>query len=86
MRVVRWLLLQAVRNQPTQLIEALEGWHRIDNFAGEYLDHHVTRDAAAHLSGQSTEAGVPGATWHPSTPSPALVSLTSNGTHVTSSL
>ncbi|MFY1595897.1 type I-G CRISPR-associated protein, Cas3-extension family [Micromonospora sp. WMMD737] len=56
--------LQEIRKAPTQLIQqALTNWRRVDGYTGEYLDHRVLRSAADHPSGQSTEAGIPGATW-----------------------
>lgn len=57
-----------VSKRPEYLDEALTGWRRVGDtpdtaFSGEYFDHRVIRSAADHPSGESTEAGVPGATW-----------------------
>jgi hypothetical protein len=77
--------LQAVRQNPQSLQEALDGWRRIDNFTGEYLDHRVIRDAAHHPRGKSVEAGVPGATWLATQALP-LFRLTGDGTRATATL
>ncbi|MEH1017930.1 hypothetical protein V6U90_33350 [Micromonospora sp. CPCC 206060] len=56
--------LEELRKAPTELLwQALTNWRRVDGYTGEYLDHRVLRSAADHPSGQSTEAGIPGATW-----------------------
>jgi hypothetical protein len=55
--------LSLLRNHPQHIEEAIAGWRRVDGYTGEYLDHRVLRSAADHPSGQSVEAGVPGATW-----------------------
>lgn len=68
----------AVRAEPSRLTEALTGWHRIDGFTGEYLDHRVLRSAADHPAGRSSEAGVPGATWLATQALP-LLRLTGDG-------
>lgn len=53
-----------VRADPAGHIKgALTRWRRVDGFTGEYLDHRVLRSGADHPSGESVEAGVPGATW-----------------------
>lgn len=77
--------LQAVRQNPGTLREALEGWRRVDYFTGEYLDHRVIRDAAYHPEGKSVEAGVPGATWLATQALP-LFRLTGDGTRATTTL
>lgn len=55
--------LQLVRDNPDLIREALMSWRRHDGVTGEYLDHRVIRSAADTTVGESTEAGVPGATW-----------------------
>ncbi len=77
--------LQAVRENPVHLREALQGWRRVDNFTGEYLDHRVIRNAAHHPEGKSVEAGVPGATWL-ATQALTLFRLTGDGERVTATL
>ncbi len=77
--------LQAVRQHPEFLREALDGWRRVDDFTGEYLDHRVIRDAGHHPSGKSVNAGVPGATWLATQALP-LLRLTGDGTYATATL
>ncbi|MEY9211418.1 hypothetical protein ABH917_000864 [Thermobifida halotolerans] len=55
--------LDAVRRNPERLHQALAGWRRLDGFTGENLDHRVIHIAADTPTGESTPAGVPGATW-----------------------
>lgn len=55
--------VDGTRSRPSALHEAFAGWHRVDHCTGEYLDHHVLRDAADSTTGKSIERGVPGATW-----------------------
>jgi hypothetical protein len=77
--------LQAVRRDPVLLLEALQGWRRVDNFTGEYLDHRVIRDAAHHPTGKSVQAGVPGATWL-ATQAVSLFRLTGDGNRAIATL
>ncbi|MDN3360101.1 hypothetical protein [Actinomadura sp. DC4] len=77
--------LQAVRQHPEFLREALEGWRRVDYFTGEYLDHRVIRDAGHHPRGESVTAGVPGATWLATQALP-LLRLTGDGTYAAATL
>lgn len=53
----------AARSRSDSVYEALVGWHRVDKYTGEYLDHLALLDAADAPSGKSSERGVPGATW-----------------------
>lgn len=55
--------LAAVRKNPEYLHQALTAWQRIEGITGESLDHHVNSSAADHPTGESTNTGVPGATW-----------------------
>ncbi|WP_017559578.1 type I-G CRISPR-associated helicase/endonuclease Cas3g [Nocardiopsis baichengensis] len=55
--------LERVRAEPDLISQALTSWRRIDGYTGEYLDHRAIRTAADVPSGESTPAGVPGATW-----------------------
>jgi hypothetical protein len=55
--------LERLRDNKNYLKEALLGWRRVDSVTGEYLDHQVLFDAADSGEGESTERGVPGATW-----------------------
>ncbi|WP_329091441.1 type I-G CRISPR-associated protein, Cas3-extension family [Streptosporangium sp. NBC_01469] len=56
--------LEAVRNEPQRLLEALVGWRRVEGFTGEYLDHRVLRSNSDDTEGRpGRESGVPGATW-----------------------
>lgn len=55
--------LQAVRERPAVLREAILGWRRYPGVTGEYLDHRVVFDAADAPDGRPRERGVPGATW-----------------------
>ncbi|MFG1941601.1 hypothetical protein [Nonomuraea sp. NPDC048826] len=56
--------LQAVRDNPDYLHQALTRWRRVEGFTGEYLDHRVLRSTADDPEGRAgREAGVPGATW-----------------------
>jgi hypothetical protein len=77
--------LTQVRAQPAHLREALLGWRRVPGFTGEYLDHRVLRSAADHPRGESSEVGVPGATWLATMALP-LLRLTGDGTTTTATL
>lgn len=56
--------LQAVRNEPSRLRDALVMWRRLEGFTGEYFDHRVVNSAADDPEGRAgAERGVPGATW-----------------------
>lgn len=46
-----------------RLREALFGWRRVRGFTGESLDIRAFQSAAESASGESSPAGVPGATW-----------------------
>lgn len=54
---------QAARGRASSLDEALLSWRRVDGYTGEYLDHQALFDAADSPTGESSERGVPGATW-----------------------
>ncbi|MFF3665444.1 type I-G CRISPR-associated protein, Cas3-extension family [Microtetraspora malaysiensis] len=77
--------LEAVRDDPARLSEALAGWRRLDGFTGEYLDHRVLRSAADHPLGKSIAAGVPGATWLATQALP-LLRLTGDGQNLSATL
>ncbi|WP_250564097.1 type I-G CRISPR-associated protein, Cas3-extension family [Sphaerisporangium fuscum] len=77
--------LEMVREEPSQLVEALTGWRRVDGFTGEYLDHRALRLAADHPSGKSIPAGVPGATWLATQALP-LLRITGDGRNVSATL
>ncbi len=55
--------LALLRRNPNYLHEALVAWRRYPGVTGEYLDHRVLFDAVDSPQGQSSERGVPGATW-----------------------
>jgi len=77
--------LGAVRDNPSHIREALEGWRRVDGFTGEYFDHRVINSAADDPLGRSAERGVPGATWL-ATMSLPLLRVTGDGTNVSATL
>lgn len=77
--------LQAVRKNPAHINEALEGWRRISDFTGEYLDHRAVQDAAQHPEGKPANTGVPGATWL-ATQALLLFRLTGDGQRATATL
>lgn len=78
--------LNAVRNNPARLTEALTGWRRVPGFTGEYFDHRVLRSAADDPEGRTgQEAGVPGATWLATMALPML-RLTGDGRRRTATL
>jgi hypothetical protein len=77
--------LSLVRADPRHLHRALSGWRRVPGYTGEYLDHHVLRTAADLPLGDSSEIGVPGATWLALMALPML-RLTGDGTSVLASL
>ncbi|TQN30556.1 CRISPR-associated endonuclease/helicase Cas3 [Haloactinospora alba] len=55
--------LEEIRAGNERLYQALAGWRRVPGYTGEYLDHRAIRTAGDLPSGESTPAGVPGATW-----------------------
>jgi hypothetical protein len=74
-----------VRANPDFLHQALTSWQRVPNYTGEYLDHRVLRSAADLPAGESSEVGVPGATWLAIMALP-LFRLTGDGTTLTTTL
>lgn len=81
--------LQAVRENPESIREALLGWRRYPGITGEYLDHQVLFDAAHSGTGKSEERGVPGATWlalmaYPLLRTTASLTAAGNGEPITS--
>ena len=56
--------IPCIKDDPKRFFrEALDAWQRYAGVTGEYLDHQVLYSAADSFDGQSSERGVPGATW-----------------------
>lgn len=78
--------LEAVREQPRHLHDALVRWRRVRDFTGEYLDHRAIRTKADDVIGNPGKGdGVPGATWLATMALP-LLRVTGDGRHVTATL
>ncbi|NLU70863.1 hypothetical protein [Streptomyces sp. HNM0574] len=77
--------LGLVRRTPAYLREALVQWRRIPGVTGEYLDHQVLNSAADDPHGESSERGIPGATWLATMALP-LLHLSGDGTRVQATL
>jgi len=78
--------LDQIRRDSMLLRDAPQTWRRVAGYSGEYLDQRAINDAAADVTGRSSEMGAPGPTWLAAMALPLLRTSGSGGQEVLGSL